>query len=34
MEILDNGIGMTPEAKDKAFTPFFSTKGHAGPGVG
>ncbi len=34
MDIKDNGIGMTTEAKDKAFTPFFSTKGHAGTGLG
>ena len=34
MDIQDNGVGMTAEAIDKAFTPFFSTKGHTGTGLG
>lgn len=34
MDIRDNGIGMTEDAKNKAFTPLFSTKGHAGTGLG
>lgn len=33
-EIADNGIGMDREARDKAFTLFFSSKGLEGTGLG
>jgi signal transduction histidine kinase len=33
-EISDNGIGMDSEAQEKLFTPFFSTKGSKGTGLG
>ncbi len=33
-EIVDNGIGMTKEAQDNAFTLFFSSKGAGGTGLG
>jgi two-component system NtrC family sensor kinase len=32
--VCDNGLGMTPEVKQKLFTSFFSTKGHRGTGLG
>ena len=33
-EITDNGIGMDNETQDKMFTPFFSSKGTKGTGLG
>jgi signal transduction histidine kinase len=33
-EISDNGIGMDTETQEKIFTPFFSSKGSAGTGLG
>jgi signal transduction histidine kinase len=33
-EIIDNGIGMDGETQDKIFTPFFSSKGTKGTGLG
>ena len=30
----DNGIGMDPETRENVFTLFFSSKGHAGTGLG
>ena len=33
-EITDNGIGMDSEIQDKIFTPFFSSKGTKGTGLG
>jgi signal transduction histidine kinase len=33
-EITDNGIGMDGETQDKIFTPFFSSKGTKGTGLG
>jgi len=34
IEVKDNGCGMTEEVKAGIFTPFFSTKGRAGTGLG
>jgi len=34
LEIIDNGIGMDSETQDKIFTPFFSSKGAKGTGLG
>jgi PAS domain S-box-containing protein len=33
-EVRDNGIGMDPETRDKAFSLFFSSKGMEGTGLG
>ena len=33
-EIIDNGIGMAQETREKAFTLFFSSKGSGGTGLG
>jgi PAS domain S-box-containing protein len=33
-EITDNGIGMDQESREKAFSPFFSSKGTEGTGLG
>ncbi len=33
-EVLDNGTGMDVETKEKIFTPFFSSKGDQGTGLG
>jgi signal transduction histidine kinase len=34
IEIMDNGEGMTEDVKKNVFTPFFSTKGKWGTGLG
>lgn len=34
ISVLDNGRGMTPEQRKRAFEPFFSTKSHRGCGLG
>lgn len=34
IRITDDGVGMGPETLDKLFTLFFSSKGHAGTGLG
>jgi two-component system cell cycle sensor histidine kinase/response regulator CckA len=34
LEIVDTGLGMTPEVLARAFEPFFSTKGNKGHGLG
>jgi two-component system, NtrC family, sensor kinase len=33
-DVIDNGMGMNQEVKNKIFTSFFSTKGHKGTGLG
>jgi len=33
-EVIDNGIGMDPQTREKIFTPFFSSKGEKGTGLG
>lgn len=33
-EVTDSGVGMTPEIQANLFTPFFSTKGERGSGLG
>ena len=33
-DVFDNGIGMTQEMQEKLFTPFFSSKGDKGTGLG
>lgn len=33
-DVLDNGVGMDRETRDRIFTPFFSSKGEKGTGLG
>jgi len=33
-EVADDGIGMSPETRERLFEPFFSTKGEGGSGLG
>ncbi len=34
ISVIDNGMGIEPEEMDNIFTPFFSSKGHGGTGLG
>jgi PAS domain S-box-containing protein len=34
LEVIDTGVGMTPDVRARLFEPFFSTKGERGTGLG
>ena len=34
IQVIDNGTGIDPEEMDRIFTPFYSSKGHRGTGLG
>ena len=34
IEVIDSGVGMTPEVQARVFEPFFTTKGQGGNGLG
>jgi signal transduction histidine kinase len=34
VRVMDTGVGIPPENLEKLFTPFFTTKGHEGSGLG
>jgi signal transduction histidine kinase len=34
VEVIDSGVGMSPELQERIFEPFFTTKGTAGAGLG
>jgi PAS domain S-box-containing protein len=34
VEVIDSGVGMSPEVQTRVFEPFFTTKGEAGTGLG
>jgi signal transduction histidine kinase len=34
LEVGDTGVGMSPDVRERAFEPFFSTKGRGSAGLG